>query len=152
MSASDDIKKAMKALKNIQKEVEDNLIDVGQEAVELIKKRTRLGYGVEDQGKPKTKLKKLSPGYINQRKRNKPTGPSTPAKSNLTYSGDMLDALEAKKKQDNKIEIGFKNSEEEKKAEYVSEDRPFNNLSKAEIKQLQQKLEKALRDAINKNS
>lgn len=150
MSASDDIKKVMKALENIQKEVEKDFIDVGEEAVELIKKRTRLGYGVEDQGKSKTKLKRLSPEYIDQRKRKKPTGPSTPAKSNLTDSGDMLDALEAKEKQGNKVEIGFKNSKEEKKAKYVSEDRPFNNLSKAEVKQLQKKIEKSLQDAINK--
>ena len=33
----------------------------------------------------------------------------------------------------------------------MSEDRPFNNLSKSEIKQLQQMLEKAVKEAIKKN-
>ena len=150
MSASDDIKKALKALESMKKEVEKDLIDVGEEAVNLIKKRTRLGYGVADQGGAKTKLDKLSTGYIAQRKRNKPKGPSTPSKSNLTNTGDMLDALEAKEKADNKVEIGFKTTKEEQKAEWVSEDRPFNNLSKAEIKQLKKKLENSIKEAIKK--
>lgn len=150
-STKQEIDKFLKDLNKIKKSVEKDLIDVGEEAVKLIKKRTRLGFGVSEHGKPKKKLKKLSSGYVSARKRNKPKGPTTPSKSNLTLSGDMLDDLEATEKSDGTIEIGFSNKKEEEKAGWVSEDRPFNNLSKSEIKQLQQKLGESIKEAIKKN-
>jgi len=142
----------MKQLLDMKKTVEKDFSEVGDKAVDLIKKRTRLGYGVSDHGKPKKKLKKLSPAYIAARKKNKPKGLTSPSKSNLTNSGDMLDNLESKDLKNNKIEIGFNNSKDEKKAKWVSDDRPFNNLSKSELKQLKQLIDKSIKEAIKKNN
>ena len=52
----------------------ENLSKLGEEAAEMVKVRTRLGYGCRD-GK-KEKLNSLSPGYIKQRKK-KPISSST---------------------------------------------------------------------------
>ncbi len=132
----------------------DTVDTIGETAVELIKKRTRLGYGVSEQGGSKKKLDALSEPYKKQRKKNKPKGPSTPSKSNLTNTGDMLDSMIATKSGTGKVEIGFDNTEDQKKAEYVSEKRPFNNLSKSETKQIEQELneiaKKKIAKALNK--
>lgn len=114
---------------------------LGEAAAELIKKRTRLGYGVDESGGSKAKLKPLSEPYKKTRKKHKPTGPSTPAKSNLTYTGQMLDDLGPTSSSEGHVEIGFKTEESAQKAEWVTEGgRPFNNLSKSEIKQIEQAL------------
>jgi hypothetical protein len=150
MSTSDDIRKLINKLKSIEKAATDSFLEVGKEAVKLIRKRTRLGFGVRTQGGNKKRLDKLSEGYKKTRKRVKPSGPTTPAKSNLTYTGDMLDDLRAKEKNANKVEIGFSSGESEDKAGWVSKDRPFNNLSKAETKQLQQMLVKTVKKETDK--
>ena len=127
MGTKNDIDKMMKELDMAKKEVIDNFDEIGEEAVKLIKKRTRLGYGVKDHGDKKFKLDKLSDSYQKYRKSNKPKGPSTPKKSNLTYTGDMLDDLVSVDYGDRQS-IEFKTSESEEKAEYVSKKRPFNHL------------------------
>jgi hypothetical protein len=66
-------------------------------ARDVIVKRTRLGYGVERNYGYKEKLKPLSPNYIKSRKMfAKLDGFTTPRKSNLTRTGDMLRSIEAK--------------------------------------------------------
>jgi len=147
---SSDIDKMIKKLKDIGTSMEDEVIDVAKAAVELIKKRTRLGFGVKNHGDTKKKLKPLSKEYRAQRKRNKPTGPTTAGKSNLTKSGDMLDDLKAKKKDGNTATIEFDGKDSQDKAEWVSDDRPFNKLSKAEQKQLTQMLDKKLKKLTKK--
>lgn len=139
-----DIDKFIKELKKLRATAEDELLDIGKAAVKLIKKRTRLGWGVDKVGASKSKLKALSTPYKNFRKKNKPAGPSSASKSNLTYTGDMLDDLEATRNSDNSIHIDLATEESKRKAGWVSEDRPFNNLSKPEIKQLKQQLNKAI--------
>jgi hypothetical protein len=113
---------------------------LGDEAASLIRKRTRLGYGVAEQGGNKGKLEPLTEPYVKQRKI-KATGPTTPKKSNLTQKGDMLDALSSKPNGNGSIEIGFTDAHEAQKAVWTSKLRPFNNLSKAEISQLRKKLQ-----------
>lgn len=67
---------------------------VAQEAATIVVRRTRLGFGARD-GK-KEKLKKLSEGYIKQRKRSTELSPFTsPRKSNLTFTGQMLESVHA---------------------------------------------------------
>ena len=150
MAADQDIKKVIKRLNKIREDMQGDMLDVGEAAVELIKKRTRLGFGVAEKGGRKKRLDKLSEGYKKSRKRHKPTGPTTASKSNLTRSGGMLDDLEAKEKSDGKIHIDFSSADSQDKAGWVSDDRPFNNLSKAEIKQLEQQLDKAAKKASSK--
>ena len=68
------------------------------------------------------------------------SGKTTKGKSNLTQTGEMLEDLTVVSVKDGKTEIGFDNKESKDKAKWVSETRPFNNLSKNEIRQLTQML------------
>ena len=141
------IKDFVDKFKGIMEELVDDISSpksmekLGEAASELIRKRTRLGYGVEDHNGSKTKLNPLGEPYKKSRKRNKPSGPTTPARSNLTNSGDMLDDLGPVKSSEGNVEVGFKSELSSKKAEWVTEGgRPFNNLSKSEVKQIEQAL------------
>ncbi len=61
----------------------------------------------------------------------------------------MLEDLEAKKR-GNKVRIDLASKESADKAEWVSKDRAFNNLSKSELKQLKQSLEKKIKKEAKK--
>ena len=134
-----DIAKMFKKLSKLRDKMtsKDSMKETGKLATNLIKKRTRAGFGVEKHGDSKSKLDRLSPDYIEHRKKNKPSGPTTPSKSNLTNSGDMLDDLEPRAKKGS-AKIGFSSKKSKDKAKWVSDDRPFNNLSGAEQKQIRQ--------------
>lgn len=140
-----DMDKLLKAFKN--KALMDK---IGKFTVDLIRKRTLLGYGVADQGGKKEKLKALSAGYKKWRKKNPPPGPSSPAKSNLTYTGDMLRAIDYNVKSDS-LTIGIFDENEAEKAFYnMLMDREFLNLSGAEIQQVRDYIQKILDDEIDK--
>lgn len=89
--------KVGKIEKNISEKLKrsvDASIDnqLANKIVDQIKKRTRLGFGVGPGGKQE-KLKALNPNYRNQRARQEDlSGNTTPAKSNLTRSGEMIDS------------------------------------------------------------
>ena len=134
---------------------EKNMMLIGEYAKELIKKRTRLGYGVEKTGDERKKLKALSDSYIDQRKAMiwaiipvKPLSspklsPSTsPTKSNLTKSGSMLDSMSVTSS-NGKVRIAPQGSRsdsrfsnEEIASLVTKQGRPFNNLAKGDLKQL----------------
>lgn len=97
--ASNQIDKIMKRLSSAVKEAVDrkSMADVGKFTVDLIVKRTRLGYGVSKNFSEKQKLAALSKKYILTRRdfpRLSPT--TTPRKSNLTRTGQMLESLKFK--------------------------------------------------------
>ena len=125
------------------------LKQLGDEAAGLIRKRTRLGYGVDEHKGNKGKLEPLTDPYVKQRKV-KATGPTTPKKSNLTLSGSMLDSLSSRANNDGSVEIGFTDAHEAQKAVWNSKLRPFNHLSKAEISQLRKKLQDDLNLKLQK--
>lgn len=112
----------------------ENLSKLGEVAAEMVKVRTRLGYGCRD-GK-KEKLNPLSPGYIKQR-RKKPIPSSTAStKSNLTLTGEMLDSV-IYQVDGKELIIKFSNINSVKKAEWVTlGDRPFMELTKQEVKRV----------------
>lgn len=131
------------------------LEDIGKKASDMIRVRTRLGYGLKEKGSLKQKkLEKLSKGYKSYRKRNKPPGPTTPAKSNLTYTGDMLDDIDYKvlgeKTSGRSIEIDIYKEESNQKARWVSEKRPFMGLTSPQIKELKIWLGKNLKKFTKK--
>lgn len=120
------------------------------EAIRLIVVRTRLGYGVKQEGGGRTNLKGLSPAYVMYRTRNRrylsPLTSPTQKKSNLTLSGQMLDSMGIVYSKDGQISIsptgnrsgrfssGLTNL---RVAQYqASAGRVFNNLSKPEQTQL----------------
>lgn len=63
-----------------------------------IKARTRDGYGTKKFGGVLHKLKPLSPEYIAQRKKKRLSAKTSATKSNLTKSGQMLDAIRGRVK------------------------------------------------------
>lgn len=145
-----DIKALMKKLSKVRDEVIKDIEEVGDEAANLIRKRTKLGYGVSEQGGKKKKLTPLSENYIKRRKSFK-LGETTPKRSNLTLSGQMLDDLHAKKKKDNSVEITFKSEEAKDKAKWnTDKGRPFNFLSSSEIKQVREIIQKKIQNLIKK--
>lgn len=119
--------------------------EVGEEAKRLIFLRTKLGYGVDKQGGQKQKLKALSPFYVELRKLLAKDGDlhssTTPKKSNLTNTGQMLDSLKIKRAVNGLVwlgpmgyrDVGLTNEEV---ANRVSKDRPFMFLSDLEEKKI----------------
>lgn len=140
---------------------------IGEEAARLIYVRTKLGYGVKNNNGTRQKLRPLNPFYIAVRKVVKggnakkikqiyqetgirppsklPTGldeTTTPAKSNLTFSGQMLKSIKVKTTKQNEVIIGpqgYRNDglTNEQVANSVQKfGRPFMFLSNLEIGKL----------------
>jgi len=114
-----------------------------EEAINLIVKRTRLGYGVKREFGTKEKLRRLSPKYIVTRSKSRRLDSTTSArKSNLTFTGQMLRSVQVIQAKDGKIVIGPKGyrddgKQNEKIAGYqVDQGRAFMNVSKLEFQQL----------------
>ncbi len=158
----------------------DNMRKIGEQACAMIKLRTRLGSGVEGNGKDKAKLKPLTKSTIEQRKGNLAfyVGPSgtpipykpdangakvklhsdtSPSKSNLTRTGQLLDSEQVTSVGYGKVEVGPKGARYDGKAsneqvgEWVSKaGRAYNYLSKVEVKRLQDGIKKQLRDLLKR--
>lgn len=119
--------------------------EIGEYAAGLIKERTRKGFG-SDNGKS-SRLQKLKPGYTKQRQKLKAKGQlsneTTPNKSNLTKTGEMLDNIQVTPGK-NEVTLGF-TGKNQQKAQYVTEKgRPFFGLSTKE----QWKVNKVIKDAV----
>ncbi|GEM_PF-2339785 len=141
--------KLRKAVGNSAKQAA--LKPLGEEAVRLIVTRTRLGYGVTDDGQERARLKPLSSRWIAQRKRLDEEAAilsqfTTTARSNLTFTGQMLDSMQVIRIAQGQIVIGPKGYRtdplsrglsNEQVANYVAAaGRKFNNLSRLEQAQL----------------
>jgi len=149
-----------KNTKKIMKELSKSMPEVGEMIEASVKKRTRLGYGVDGNYKSKSKLAKLTDQYKKHRKRLKKKGKlskdTSPAKSNLTKSGSMLDKLSTKinkKKYTVQVKPSGADSDgvsNKKKSVWVSKDRPYLYLSTPEIKRITKLLRKELDKIVNK--
>ena len=146
--------------KTFQKEVMSKL---AKETLKIIYKRTKSGKGVSSDTARSTslvRLKALSPKYVERRKKATRTGPFfSPKKSNLTMTGQLLEAMGFKVnktgysvfiKNSRRSEGGITNAEV---AGYVREAstvntrpaRPFFALSKDEQLILKRRLERIIR-------
>lgn len=149
---------ALKQFEKNLKEIQTKLLTnpdiwdkVGKFAVNLIQKRTRLGYGVSAPGEVKQALKPLSPGYVKWRKKHRPPGPTTPQKSNLTYTGDMLEDIGYRIINGHDIEIFMTTDESNKKAAWNQQNgRPFLYISDTEYTQIKNYIEQLLNEEIKK--
>ena len=163
------------ALKNIIKRLEASvkesisrtaLVDVGVFATELIVKRTRLGYGVEQSLGQKKKFAVLSPSYIKSRSMFDGLSDMTTAKrSNLTRTSQMLDSIRSVVK-GNTIEIapsgtrddGKRNKDVARWNEEGRSKRPkrpkriFMNISSLEFKQTVRFYRKTFGDLLRKRN
>jgi len=132
------------------------LTSVGKQAADMIRLRTQLGYGVPSDGKSREKLKPLSAAYKKVRKENPLNGNTSPSKSNLTRTGQLLSSIGVKSIQKDKVIIGPKGPRNdgetnERVGEFVSEKgRPFNNLSDVERKRLTETIRKDLQQLLEK--
>jgi hypothetical protein len=133
----------------------------GKAAAQYIKVRTRQGYGVKGNNEPKNNLDALSEKYKATRKKNRNElhGSTRPNKSNLTYTGQMLDSVGVTYANQGTVIVspnGERNDSEHGNAEiaqFVSDQgRPFNHLTDVEVRKLTVLFERNLRKILNKAS
>ncbi len=151
-SMDDFIKDFDKNVKQVQTKLEENKVwdEFGWEIVETIKKRTRQGFGVESNEASKKKLDPLTTKYRNRRKSLKKQGrlstDATPAKSNLTLQGGMIDSL-APKRIDDGVRVEPTGEHNKDKTKWnADKGRSYLHLSKPEIK----RLTKSFNDKLDK--
>lgn len=136
----------------------ENMIPTAQFAIDTIVKRARLGYGVaEDEGE-KFKFPSLSPSY--QKFRSKFHGLSdttSPSKSNITLTGQLLDSVQIITKRDGEIVMGPAGVRRDGKlsnktlAGYPADKgRPFMFISKLEYQQVLRFYRKTFGDLLDK--
>lgn len=137
-----------KVFAKLRKEVkstysDDQMERLGEQAAEMIRIRTRLGYGVSKPGSKRERLKKLDGEYIETRKDfGELSQFTTPGRSNLTRTGQMLESIVVLDAKDGKVTVGPQGARSDSKhsndqiAEYVSTARPFISVSDLEIKKL----------------
>lgn len=129
-----------------------NLRIVGEEAKSLIQKRTRLGGSVKQNLGTRSRLKPLSEDYKKTRKRKRSDLDRTtsPARSNLTYSGQMLREIGVKIR-NGSILLRFIHPFAKQKAKWVQDQgREFFFISKPEFRQLQNLMRKRVSKVLNK--
>jgi hypothetical protein len=135
---------------------------LGNFSIDLIVKRTRLGYGVNRDLGERSRLRGLKPSYIKYRQSQQRRGyldsTTTANRSNLTLTGQMLRSMRVIRPEDGKISIspygvrkdGKRN---EKIAEYqAASGRVFNKLSLNEYNQLLRYYRKTFGDLLKKSS
>lgn len=123
------------------------MVKVGNILADDIARRTRLGFGVKKSGQLRQKLKPLTPKYKDFRKKNKRKlySLTTPKKSNLTFTGQLLNSLKARSEGIGRVTVFFKGTHKNLDgskmpngllANYVSKKRPFLGPSNREIQRL----------------
>lgn len=159
-------KKLLKSIQNFKEKLSlsislavapSSLRPLGKFAIDLIVKRTRLGYGVDDNFGIKSRLKSLSQRYIEFRKQYpRLSGSTRPTKSNLTLTGQMLGSMKVLRVVDNKIVLGPSGNRNDglSNAEIAGfqedQGRIFNRLSGLEYKQLIRFYRKNFGDLLKK--
>lgn len=124
--------------------------ELGFEAIDIIVERTRKGQGVKRTGGRKGRLKRLSPRYIAYRKTQRLDRTTSPRKSNLTFTGQMLRSMTVKTSSNRRVTWGPNKRRRkggltnERLGEIVSIARPFNNLSSRELTKLAKNIERVL--------
>lgn len=109
MSFRDDINQFTDALGIAIKEVSSQraMKEYGKMAVKLIRARTRRGFGVIKTGANATRLARLAESTVEKRKRFPGlSSQTTPGKSNLTFTGQLLDSLRVKSVTNQTVIIG----------------------------------------------
>ena len=151
MAAIDDLRKITKAIqKGIRQSLSrKELLEIGKTAVAIIQRRTRRGFGVAKSGGVRRRLAPLSAKYIKQRQRAKLSRFTSPRRSNLTFTGQMLASLNARVVKPGTVTISADGRRRDGKrnedvAIFVSQRRPFLNLSKKEIEVLTEDYDRSL--------
>lgn len=161
-----DVDKFFKQIKvTLEKATNEKTLRIlGNEAVRLIKLRTRLGYGVSQVGGKRQRLTKLKESYKKVRKDNRGelSSETRPGKSNLTFSGQLLDSMKVIKIRNRQVIVGPQGRRKsilgqkrilnQDLARFVTEKgRPFMPLSDLEIKKLDRFYRNRFGDLVNKD-
>lgn len=156
------LNKFVKKLEAVVKKAVDNatMDKLGEFTLNLVVKRTRLGYGVDKPFGQKEPFAKLSPNYILARRKQKGLDSTTKAtKSNLTRSGQMIKSFQSKSTRSGTVIIratgkrddGRSNEDVSGYAIEGSAKRPqriWNNVSQAEFNQLMRYYRKTFGDLV----
>jgi hypothetical protein len=133
------------------------MTELGKFAADMIRLRTQLGYGVGRAGAPREPLKPLSESYKQQRKKMQLNSNTSPTKSNLTRTGQLLSSHDVKSVSGATVVVGPTGSRNdgltnEQVGTYVADQgRPYNNLSDVEAKRLREKIRKDLQTMLQKS-
>ena len=152
-----------KLLKKIEKAIDSpryrrEFEQLGEFAVNLIVKRTRLGYGVRKNGGKRFRLAPLDSKYVDARKRQGGLSKfARPKKSNLTRTGQMLESVEVLEYRRGKLKIGPNGRRRDgiDNADLAiwnanRKGRIFNRLSDKEYNQLRRFYRKTFGDLLKK--
>ena len=155
------LKRKIKALKSLFRNTPTRkriLKNIGELSVDLIYKRTKAGYGVDNDTKrlpKKNRLKGLSKNYMKRRRKVRLGKFGGPRKSNLTLTGQMLEALKYKLEGlgvkvfiDNSNRNDGKTNDEI--ADYVRKERPFLALTDKEQKTIFKTVSGMVRSVLRK--
>lgn len=149
--------KLAKQLEQTLKDIlsEKNLEKIAQDIVDQIVLRTKLGKGVSQAEGPEKPLEKLSTSYKKQRKSLQSKGKlhetTTPTRSNLTQTGEMLDSIRYKINGE-EITIYIEGEFNNKKANWqVDQKRSFLNISSVQKKRLINLINTQIQAAFKKN-
>lgn len=156
-----DLKKFERDMQKILDEALDKtaMSAIGDELARRIKTRTQLGRGVNKTGGPSVPLARLADSTVDKRRRKRENGDlselTTPKRSNLTATGQMLDSIKVTEVRDGQVTIAATGTRSDRKrnddvasyAEDGSNNRPkrkFLDLSGPELNALQ----RSVRDRI----
>jgi hypothetical protein len=136
--------------------LEKEIKALAAEAIRMIQVRTRLGYGVDTPGGKRFRLKPLSEKYVERRaaQKNKLSEHTSPNRSNLTFSGELLDSLDSRFPGPGKILIEPTGTRKDGTtnqavaASVTEGGRPFLALSDLELKKLNRFFEKEVLEKV----
>ena len=167
MAANVDMKRIFRILKrNMDAALSDKeMKKLGEMAAKMIKVRTRLGFGIVGSGRNirRKKLKGLAQSTIDRRAKAKLNGETTPKRSNLTFTGQLINSLKVTSVSNGKVTINATGSRSDAKIdnEELAEihetggprlpRRRFLDLTVPEEKKLNRFYRKNLGDLLRKN-
>lgn len=160
-------KQFAKGFAKIQKRIEETFVEAKNPVTQkvladfilnLIIKRTRLGYGVDKNFGEKRKFPKHSEKYIQRRRKfSGLSGTTSPSKSNLTFTGQLLESTQVIKAANGEIRIsptGSRSGERLTNLQLVdileSKGRIYNRISQLEYQQLVRFYRKTFGDLLRK--
>jgi len=151
----------------------ENMSAFGDYVAERIMVRTRLGRGVAQEGGASQPLKPLSDSYKKQRQgkiaffttkegvvvpyvpdqKPKLSEFTRPTKSNLTFTGQMLESIKTLSAKVGEVVVGLSGNRKDgltnlEVGQYVSKARPFMNLSKPEKEGLAREIRKLIQKIL----
>lgn len=138
------------------------LTQLARLAIKQIAKRTRAGFGVAEARGNAKRLKKLSSAYIEYRKRSSKlnTALTSPGKSNLTFTGQLIDSLVVREVDVEKQKVFINANRRRRKggttneevAEFVAQQgRAFLNLSRNEVTKISRAYKNSLVNSVKRN-